>query len=57
MINKMILDEIIKHKRYVVMAWLDNQKVFDRVPHEWLLIALKLTKVLPLVISAIETFM
>ena len=57
MINKMILDEIIKHKRSVVMAWLDNQKVFDSVPHEWLLIALKLTKVPPLVISAIETLM
>ena len=54
-INKMILDEVIKHKRSVVMAWLDYQKAFDSVPHEWLLIALKLAKVPPLVISAIET--
>ena len=57
MINKMILDEVIKHKRSVVMAWLDYQKAFDSVPHEWLLIALKLAKVPPLVISAIETLM
>ena len=39
------------------MAWLDYQKAFDSVPHEWLLIALKLAKVPPLVISAIETLM
>ena len=49
MINKMILDEVIKHKRSVVMAWLDYRKAFDIVPHEWLLIALKLAKVPPLV--------
>ena len=57
MINKMILDEVIKHKRSVVMAWLDYQKAFDSVPHEWLLTALKLAKVTPPVISAIETLM
>ena len=54
-INKMILDEVIKHKRSVVMAWLDYQKAFDSVPHKWLLIALKLAKVPPLRTSAIET--
>ena len=37
------------------MAWFYYQKAFDSVPHEWLLIALKLAKVPPLVISAIET--
>ena len=53
----MILVEVIKHKRSVVMAWLNYQKKFDSVPHEWLLISLKLVKVPPLVISAIETLM
>ena len=57
MIDKMILDEVIKHKRSDVMAWLDYQKAFDSVPHEWLLTALKLAKVPPPVISAIETLM
>ena len=57
MINKMILDEVIKHKRSVVMAWLDYQKAFDSVPHECLLIALKLAKVPPLVISNFDTKM
>ena len=37
MINKTILDEVIKHKRSVVMVWLDYQKAFNIVPHEWLL--------------------
>ena len=36
------------------MVWLNYQKAFDSVPHEWLL---KLAKVPPLVISAIETLM
>ena len=39
------------------MAWLDYQKAFDSVPHEWVLTALKLAKVPPPVISAIETLM
>ena len=55
MISNMILDEAIKPKRSVVMAWLDYQKSFDSVPNEWLLIALKIAKVPPRVISAIET--
>ena len=50
----MILDEVIKHKRSVAMAWLDYQKTFDSVPHEWLLIDVRLANVLPLVILAIE---
>ena len=57
MINKMILGEVIKHKRSVSMTWLDYQKAFDSVPHEYIPIALKLAKVPPFVISAIETLM
>ena len=57
MISKMILGEVIKHKRSIVMAWLDYQKAFDAVPHKWVLIVLKLAKVPQLVISAIETLM
>ena len=55
MINKMILHEVIKRKRSVVMTWLDYKKAFDSAPREWLLI--KLAKVPPLVISATETLM
>ena len=53
----MILDEVINYKRSVVTAWLDYQKTFDSVPHEWPLTDLKLAKVPPLVISAIEVLM
>ena len=55
MINKMIPEEVIKHKKSVIMAWLDYLKAFDVEPHEWLLTALKLAKVPQLAISAIET--
>ena len=57
MINKAKLEEVIKHKRSVVMIWLNYQKAFDSEPHKWLPIAVKLAKKLPLVISAIETLM
>ena len=57
MINKTKLEEVIKHKRSVVMVWWDYQMAFDSVLHEWLLVALYLTKVKPLVISSIETLM
>ena len=48
---------VIKRKRSVVMFWFNDQKALDNVPHEWILIALKLAKVLRLVMSAIETLM
>ena len=57
MINKMILDKVIKYKRFVFMASLGYQKTFDSKPHKWLLISLKLAKVPALVISADETLM
>ena len=56
-INKTKLEVIIKHKRSIVMVWLNYQKAFDSVPYKWLLIALKLAKVPPLVTSAIETLL
>ena len=55
MFNETKLEEVIKHKRSVVMAWLNYQKAFDVISHKWLLIALKLAKVPPPVISSIET--
>ena len=57
MINKGKLEEVIKHKISVGMVWLSYQKALESVPDEWLLTALKLPKVPPLVISPIETLM
>ena len=39
------------------MVWFNDQKALDNVPHEWILIALKLAKGVRLVMSAIETLM
>ena len=36
-------------------VWLDYRKAFDSVPHSWLIQALKLAKVPPKVVKAIET--
>ena len=41
-------------KRNIYTVWLDYQKAFDSVTHEWLLRSLKLAKVPPQLISAIE---
>ena len=57
LINKTKVEEVIKNKRSVAMVWLNYQKAFDSLPHEWLLITLKLVKVSPLVILSMETLM
>ena len=54
LINKSILKEAKTLKRNIYTVWLDYQKAFDSVTHEWLLRSLKLAKVPPQLISAIE---
>ena len=54
LINKIILKEAKTLKRNIYTVWLDYQKAFDSVTHEWLLRSLKLAKVPPQLISAIE---
>ena len=54
LINKNILKEAKDLKRSIYTVWLDYQKAFDSVTHEWLLRSLKLAKVPPQLISAIE---
>ena len=51
---KNILKEAKTLKRNIYTVWLDYQKAFDSVTHEWLLRSLKLGKVTPQLISAIE---
>ena len=53
-INKYILKESKTLKKNICTVWLDYQKAFDSVTHEWLLRSLKLAKVPPQLISAIE---
>ena len=47
MINKMILENCKKRKRNLSCTWIDYKKVFDSVPHEWILRSLELFKVSP----------
>ena len=53
MINKTKLEKVRKRKRSVVMFLLNYQVAFHGALHEWLLIALKLVKVPPIVIPSI----
>ena len=45
LLNKAVLSEVKKKRRNIFTVWLDYKKVFDSVPHEWLLYALELGKV------------
>ena len=57
LINIMILDEVREHRRNLCMMWFDYKKAFDSVPHDWILKALELARVPPLVIQAIKNLM
>ena len=54
LMNKTLMEEIIKGRKNALCIWLDYKKAFDSVPHSWLLKSLELAKVPPLVIKAIE---
>lgn len=55
LINKKIIKEAKTLKRNMYTIWLDYQKVFNSVTHDLLLRLLKLAKVPPQLISAIES--
>ena len=54
LINKIIPNEVKHNLRNLHTTWLDYQKVFDSVPHSWMLKPLKLAKVPTVIIKAIE---
>ena len=45
LINKSIMKEARTMRKNLVSVWLDYRKVFDSVPHDWLLEALRLAKI------------
>ena len=45
LINKSVLSEVWQKKRNLLTAWLDYRKVFDSVPHDWIIKALQLAEV------------
>ena len=54
LINRNILKKAKSLKKNIYTVWLYYQKTFDLVAHEWLLSSLKLAKVPPQFLSAIE---
>jgi hypothetical protein len=51
LISKAILWECKRRKKNLSMAWIDYQKVFDRVPHIWIIKSLGLMGIKNKVIS------
>ena len=45
LVNKMIMDEVRKHRRNLFVMYFDYRKAFDSISHTWLFEALRLAKV------------
>ena len=54
LINKNIMQDVRRMRRNLTTIWLDYRKVFDSIPHSWLIKSLKLAKVPENIINAIE---
>ena len=53
----MILDEVRKHQRNLFMMWFDYKKVFDSVPHDWILNSLRISHMPEKIVNIIENSM
>ena len=42
LINSAILDDAKQNQKNLSLAWIDYQKAFDSVPHEWIIECLKI---------------
>ena len=54
LINKSILSKVRQKKRNLLTVWLDYRKAFDSVPHDWIIKALQLAKVLKNLVESIK---
>ena len=57
MINNVILENCKKKKKNLSTAWIDYKKVFDSVPHSWILACLRMYKINPVVTTFVEASM
>ena len=57
LINKTILKEVTENRRSLMTMLLAYRKVFDSVPHKWLIKALKQPKVPEKIITVMKTLM
>ena len=54
LVNKMILENCHTRHSNLSTAWIDYKKAFDSVPHSWILKALEIFKVSPVIINFIS---
>ena len=45
LIDKQILKHCKKHQRNLTMGWIDYKKVYDMVPHDWMIEAIKMVEI------------
>ena len=57
MVNKAILEDAHKSQKNLSMGWIDYQKAFDSISHEWLLQVLDIYKCPPVIKSFLERAM
>ena len=50
----MIIEICKGRHRNLSLAWIDYRKAFDSVPHDWLINALKLYKISPVIVNVIK---
>ena len=55
LLNKSILNKVKQKKRNLITTWLDCQKVFDSIPHDWMIQSRRLAKISEKLIIARET--
>ena len=56
-IDQHILDENKTRRKNLAMAWIDNKKAYDMVPHSWIVSSLKMYKISDEVINFIDKTM
>ena len=57
LINRMIIENCKNRHRNLSMAWIDYRKAFDSVPHDWIVKALELYKISPVIINFLRANM
>jgi hypothetical protein len=56
-IDSVILEQVKKQSRNLHVTYTDYQKTYDSVPHSWLVYALSLYKIHPIVVQFLKSFM
>ena len=57
LVNKMILEDCKKKRKTLSVAWIDYKKVFDSVPHTWIIKCMEIFKLSPMLIQFIRVSM